>query len=690
MSTTIDDLLLSTAEVEIQATDSQPPAVAITAYSGGLMNVPGWGPLVIDLAGLDLSAAQIGILADHDASLKGIVSHGKASVRDGRLYVTGTISLANEAAEKGVALAKSGFMFQASVGVSPTASEQIRPGQLIAANGRAFKAPASGCLLVKAGRLLEVSIVALGADPETSVAIAASLKDQCMPETEVLTTAEDIRAEAAAETERINATRKACKGKFGEIEARAIREGRDEQRTELEVLRESRPKAGPIYAGGYSVAASHKVLEAAILAHMGCDHLAAKHLGADAAQLAHELRATNLVDLCRAALSTYSLPMALGDAANKVLFEAYTESPATWRAFAAVKSTNDFKDHTGVRPSDTGDLTQLPPGGEIKHGGIKEATYKYSVDTFAKILSIDRRDIINDDLTMFDDTARSLGRAAMRSLSDLVYTVLLANAGSFFSTGHGNYDEGAPTALASASLATGIAKMMAQRDDEYRDLDIRARTLLVPPELQQTAKELLQSDYIQRASNDLPTGNALKNSVSLEVEPRLSTSTGSPARAPKRGTYSPRRRTRRSWSRSCKASSRPPSSSSGSTPIPTRWPRRGGCSSTSGPHWLITEPPTKPRGKPEPTPSSLTDRPFTMRDSALFPSALVTAVRRPTLRAVAPFSLLCRTGLTLEGSWNRNQRSARASTRCGWALRPRRPRPRPGTTGGSTRSPPGC
>jgi hypothetical protein len=110
----------------------------------------------------------------------------------------------------------------------------------------------------------------------------------------------------------------------------------------------------------------------------------------------------------------------------------------------------------------------------------------------------------------------------MRSLSDLVYKVLLANTGNFFSTGHGNYDAGAGTVLGSTSLAAGIAKMLAQRDDENRDLDIRPRTLLVPPELQQTAKELLLSDFIQRANNDLPTGNALKNSVSLEVEPRLS------------------------------------------------------------------------------------------------------------------------------------------------------------------------
>lgn len=352
-------------------------------------------------------------------------------------------------------------------------------------------------------------------------------------------TAEEVRAEALAETNRIKAVRQVCDGRFDDIEARAIGEGWDVQRTELEVLRHSRPSVGII--AGRREPASGRVIEAAILGHMGVETLAEKHLGAETAQRARDLRITNLVDLCRAALtldgrdvpssrdsmiraalSTYSLPVALGDAANKVLFEAYNESPASWRSFAAIKSANDFKDHTGVRPSDSGDLTQLPPDGEIKHGTVKEQTYKYSVDTFAKMLGIDRRDIINDDLSMFDDTARSLGRTAMRSLSDLVYKVLLANGGNFFSAGNGNYDDGADTALASSSLAAGIAKMLSQRDDENRDLDIRARTLLVPPELQQTAKELLMSDFIQRANNDLPTGNALKNSVSLEVEPRLS------------------------------------------------------------------------------------------------------------------------------------------------------------------------
>ncbi|MEX0718639.1 MAG: hypothetical protein WD066_18745 [Planctomycetaceae bacterium] len=55
MTTTLDELPLPAAEVEIQAAGGKLPTVSIVAYSGGLMNVPGWGSLVIDLAGLDFA-----------------------------------------------------------------------------------------------------------------------------------------------------------------------------------------------------------------------------------------------------------------------------------------------------------------------------------------------------------------------------------------------------------------------------------------------------------------------------------------------------------------------------------------------------------------------------------------------------------------------------------------------------------
>lgn len=134
----VDELLISAAEVEIQAT-GKPPAVTIVAYTGGLMTVPGWGPVAIELAGVDASDDQVSILADHDASLKGIVGHGQAVIANGKLLVQGTLTPSTEAARQVIDLARGGFRFQASVGVTPVDYQRVRAGETVEVNGRAVK-----------------------------------------------------------------------------------------------------------------------------------------------------------------------------------------------------------------------------------------------------------------------------------------------------------------------------------------------------------------------------------------------------------------------------------------------------------------------------------------------------------------------------------------------------------------------
>ena len=94
---------------------------------------------------------------------------------------------------------------------------------------------------------------------------------------------------------------------------------------------------------------------------------------------------------------------------------------------------------------------------------------------------------------------RSAGRHARR-LNDLVYTVLLANGGSFFAAGNANYLDGAGTNFQASSLAAANQMMRGQVDADGAVLDIVPKVLLVPPELEPTAKALLQSDYIQLTS----------------------------------------------------------------------------------------------------------------------------------------------------------------------------------------------
>jgi Mu-like prophage major head subunit gpT len=550
--TICNDLLLE-ATVDMRKL----PTVTILAYTGGIMRVPGWGDIVVDLAGLDASSG-VAILSDHDSSRRGVVGHGRAEVRDNRLVVTGSISATGQAAREIVDASKNGFPWQASVGIEVIERHQVRAGDSVDVNGRNIKAPAGGFTFVLKGRLREVSIVGLGCDNGTAVSIAASRnrKEACM-ETEVQGTEVETRTGGsdveAAERARVANIASICGTKHTEIQARAIEEGWDETRTELEVLRANRPKAPAAWSR--PTVASQSVLEAALLSRMGMTALGEKTLGAMAMEQADRLGATNMIDLCRAALmvdgqptpsgrmelvkaalSTMSLPTALGNVANKVLLDAYNETPASWRAFCAVRSVTDFKPHTGVRPSFTGQLEQVAPGGELKHGSVAEALVGYQVDTFGKMLSIDRRDVINDDLSVFEDAAASYGRMGMRKVSDLVYDVLLANADSFFSAGNGNYLSGADSALGVDSLASAIAAMRTQRDDEGNDLDLMPATLLVTPELETTARMLLESEFIQRAE-DVPTGNSLRRAVNLEVEPRLSNTTKFAAKASTKHWY---------------------------------------------------------------------------------------------------------------------------------------------------------
>lgn len=535
----MDDLLIEAA-VDM----AKLPTVSILAYTGGIMKVPGWGNTVIDLASLDTSGG-VAILSDHDSSRRGVVGHGSAEARDSRLIVTGSISATGQAAREIVDASKNGFPWQASVGVEVIERRQVRAGETIEVNGKNIKAPEGGLTLVTQGRLREVSIVGIGCDGGTVVSIAASMHKEKSMEAQLQDM--EVQGREGADSENVETQRVAniasiCGTKYPEIQAQAIEEGWDENRTELEVLRASRPKAPSVLGSGPMVATG-SVLEAALLTHMGHIGLGEKALGPVAMEQADRLGATSMIDLCRAALrvdgrdvpssrmelvkaalSTMSLPTALGNVANKVLLDNYNETPASWRAYCAIRSTSDFKTNTAIRPTFTGHLEQVPAGGELKHGGVSEALTTFAVDTFGKMLSIDRRDIINDDLSVFEDAAASFGRMAMRKVSDLVYEVLLANEGNFFSVANGNYLDGADSALCIDALANAIALMRTQRDAQGNDLDLRPATLLVTPELEPVARMLLESEFVQRAE-DVPTGNSLRRAVNLEVEPRLSNTT---------------------------------------------------------------------------------------------------------------------------------------------------------------------
>jgi hypothetical protein len=161
----------------------------------------------------------------------------------------------------------------------------------------------------------------------------------------------------------------------------------------------------------------------------------------------------------------------------------------------------------------------------IKNGNLSEEdAFTFKVDTFAKIIVITRKTMVDDDLNFLSDLAPMLGTAAGRSLNDLLWsTILDGQTANYFSSGNANLATTA-SALAVATLGAAVSAMRSQRDDQGFDLNIQPAVLVVPPALELTARALLNSADVLGTSG--PAGNPVKNIVSeLIVEPRISNST---------------------------------------------------------------------------------------------------------------------------------------------------------------------
>ena len=311
------------------------PTFTLRAYNGGLLNI-GWGyPVVVDLAGMQISKKPRPILKDHKPG--SVVGHSTEVTNNLKnLIIAGLVSGTGPDALEVVANAKNGFPWQASIGCSVLKAQFIDDKQTAEANGKTWKGP---IYYVSACVLNEISIVALGGDDTTSAQIAASLtqnpvKESSMDpvfatwlaakgfvaasltpdqttslqaawqaevaaaakptpatppapadETAVITR---IRAAAAAETDRLAAIHAAAAGD-AKLEAQAIREGWSAEKTELHALRASRPTP-PVGGSGGTSAPGVEVIEAALSMSCGIrpDDLLKRGVTAQTIDAAHK------------------------------------------------------------------------------------------------------------------------------------------------------------------------------------------------------------------------------------------------------------------------------------------------------------------------------------------------------------------------------------------------------------------
>ncbi len=545
--------LTFSAAVELTAADApnKQPSVLIEAYSGGIMSPPGWGDVSVDLSRLEITA-QLPLLADHQNSLNGVVGHGVPSVKGGKLYVEGKLSAASEAGKTILQLHRDGVHLQASLGMTPTKQTFYEHGKTVTVNGRTLTAGERGLIVVEAGRLREVSIVALGADSETSVSIAAQ-KGQTMTTQNPGQDLEAIRLEERQrfqnDVRQLEANLKVCERMDGGSQlAASIRDDFYEGKITLDAVNDrllhaiqaERPK--PVFNTGYRPEGhDQKVIEAALALRIN-SATAEKAYDERTLEAAGQTSVTCLMDVAKmcahmsgqpynarnkdsvlqAAFSTTTYSTILSNVANKSAQMAYRSFPSIISMIAKTLDAKNFKEHTGVRL--TGDFVheQIGKTGEIKHGDLGDDSYTYSIGTYAKMFGISRQEIIDDDAGALNEVPSGLGRGAALSLNEVFWALVLANTNNFFSVANGNL---ITDPLASAGLAALVQKFYEQTDTRDKPIGVIPKHLVLPPALKKTGDELYVSTMVHAGGADAstdsraPSGNVYQGQYRTQVSP---------------------------------------------------------------------------------------------------------------------------------------------------------------------------
>jgi hypothetical protein len=569
----------ATIDLEAGATEGATalPRFRMVAYTGTPMRIAGWRhPVILDLAGLNIPSQARPIRFGHDP-LSGVGHTDAIRIEAGQLVATGVVSRDTSAAREVVISSKNGFPWQASVGTSVEEFEFVKDSQQVTVNGQQYAGPVN---VVRKATLGEISFVDLGADGATSASIAANHEgepdmDEPTPvideppvapvvasNTSTLPSVESVRALAAAEVERIAEVRRICGGKLPKVEAQAIRDGWDSQRTELEVLRVTRPAAPAIHMVDNRVNAS--VLEAACLMAAGMGQLEASYepqaldlasrrfrggIGLQELLLeaawANGYTGRNFRDsrsvlryafghTVEAAFSTIDIGGILSNVANKFLLDGFYSVERTWRNICAVRNVSDFKTVTSYRLVGKDQYELVTPMGELKHGTLGEEKYQNKADTYGLLLSIDRRDMINDDLGAITTVPRKLGRGSGLKINDVFWSIYLANS-AFFTAGNKNYLTGADTALTIDGLTKGEVAFMDQTDGDNKPIGTMPAILLVPTALSAIGSQLYKSLELRdtTANAKFPVANPHQGKFRVEVSRYLANSvyTGNSAKA---------------------------------------------------------------------------------------------------------------------------------------------------------------
>jgi hypothetical protein len=212
--------------------------------------------------------------------------------------------------------------------------------------------------------------------------------------------------------------------------------------------------------------------------------------------------------------STASIANVLANVMNKFMLQGYLYVEGAWKEIAAIRPVKDFKPTKSINLFGDFEFQGLGPSGELKNAALQDQAFANQADTTGRILTITRKQIINDDLGMLTQAPMLMGRGAGLKLNTTFWTAYLNSSAlddggstAFWAATHtiagakanGNYISGGSSPLSSASLQTMYQTFQKQVDPMGYPLGVDPEILLTPVELDGTSRELMNSQYIVMA-----------------------------------------------------------------------------------------------------------------------------------------------------------------------------------------------
>jgi len=233
------------------------------------------------------------------------------------------------------------------------------------------------------------------------------------------------------------------------------------------------------------------------------------------------------------AMTTSDFPELLVSAGNRRLEEEFDAQPGTYQQWVKEVDVPDFRENKDIVRGVGGKLDRIYENGELQEKQYVEGAETWSLRSYGNSFVVTREMMINDDLGAFNGLLEDFAALAANRANGDVYDMLrmsgeyadyvMADGIKLFHADHKNLGTEALSSTALSNARTAMRKQVGI--DGITKLNIAPAYLIVAPELEVTAQELLLSSASIEDNKNSGVFNPHYRSLQLIVDAELANAT---------------------------------------------------------------------------------------------------------------------------------------------------------------------